>query len=59
MNGGPAEAEDNRRRNAARLAPGKCRVCTDFDFINGPSFRFVLRNMDPRVVTIRHGVIAA
>jgi hypothetical protein len=37
MNGGPAEAEDRRRSNAARLTPGKCRACTlpGFDFMNG------------------------
>ena len=59
MNGGPAEAEDDRRRNAATLTPGKCRACSlpNFDFMNG--FRSVLfcENMEPRVVTIRRGVI--
>jgi hypothetical protein len=62
MNGGPAEAEDARRRNAARLTLGnRAGPLPNFDFMNGlherPSFRFILRNMEPRVVTIRRGVI--
>ena len=59
MNGGPAEAEDDKKkeRREARTRQMSPLLSSELRLHERPSFRFILRNMEPRVVTIRRGVI--